>query len=44
MTDHLSTLSSGGTGANADSHVKKPSIFVCKTCKSNTVEVEKKPK
>jgi hypothetical protein len=24
--------------------VKKPSIFVCKTCKSNTVEIEKKPK
>lgn len=23
---------------------KKPSIFVCKTCKSNTVEVEKRPK
>ena len=44
MADQLSTLASSLAGANADSSVRKPSIFVCKTCKSNTVEVEKKPK
>ena len=37
-------MSTGETPLERQTTAKKPSIFVCKTCKSNTVEVEKRPK